>query len=264
MQAAAGPVASRVSARARGHLRSSLGKLRRVAHNYFDVAIALGVLAWRTGQRACKRVRMSGTKIIIFAKAPQPGLAKTRLIPALGAERAAALARRMLEMTLVHALDARVGSVELWVTPAISDSAWHGIPIPDSVEISAQGEGDLGARLAHATQRGLKLNAAVMLIGSDCPELDSTALRRAAKIVRHFDAVMHPTADGGYALLGLRRFHPRLFSDIAWSTSTVAHKTIQHVVALQWSLHVAAMFNDIDEPADLRNLPVEWLSLVAP
>lgn len=207
---------------------------------------------------------MSATRIIIFAKAPQPGLAKTRLIPALGPERAAALAQRMLAMTLVHALDARVGPVELWVTPAISDSAWHDIPIPDSVEISAQGEGDLGARLARATQSGLELNAAVLLIGADCPELDSTALRQAAQILQRVDVVMHPTADGGYALLGLRRFHARLFSDIVWSTSTVAHRTIQHVDALQWSLHVAATLNDIDEPADLRRLPAEWFSLVAP
>jgi glycosyltransferase A (GT-A) superfamily protein (DUF2064 family) len=70
---------------------------------------------------------------------------------------------------------------------------------------------------------------------------------------------MHPTADGGYALLGLRRFHPRLFNDIPWSTSSVAHRTIQQVDALKWSLHVAATFNDVDEPADLRRLPVEWL-----
>jgi uncharacterized protein len=207
---------------------------------------------------------MSGTKIIVFAKAPQPGLTKTRLIPALGAEGAAALARRMLELTLLQALEARVGPVELWVTPAISDSAWHGIPIPDGVQISPQGEGDLGARLARATQRGLELSAAVMLIGSDCPELDSTSLRRAAQMLRRFDAVIHPTADGGYALLGLRRFDPRLFSDIAWSTSTVAHRTIQQIYALQWALHVAATVNDVDEPADLRRLPVEWLSLIAP
>jgi uncharacterized protein len=207
---------------------------------------------------------MSGTKIIIFAKAPQPGLAKTRLIPTLGAERAAALARRMLEMTLMHALDAGVGPVGLCVTPAISDSAWLDIPIPDGVEISAQGEGDLGARLARATQSGLEFNAAVMLIGSDCPELKSAALRQAAQILRSVDAVMYPTTDGGYALLGLRRFDPLVFSDIAWSTSTVAHRTSQHLDALQWSLHVGGTFNDIDEPADLRWLPVEWLSLVAP
>jgi hypothetical protein len=203
---------------------------------------------------------MSETRIIIFAKAPQPGLAKTRLIPALGAERAAALARRMLDTTLERALGAQVGPVELRVTPAISDSAWRDIPIPDGVEISAQGEGDLGARLARATQSGLERNAAVMLIGCDCPELDSTALRQAAQTLQGVDAVMHPTTDGGYALLGLRRFHPRLFSDIPWSTSSVAHRTIQQVNALQWSLHVAAMLNDIDEPADLRRLPVEWLS----
>jgi rSAM/selenodomain-associated transferase 1 len=203
---------------------------------------------------------MSETRIIIFAKAPQPGLAKTRLIPALGAERAAALARRMFETTLERALGAQVGPVELRVTPELSDAAWRDIPIPDGVEITPQGEGDLGARLARAAQRGLELNAAVMLIGCDCPELDSTALRQAAQTLRGIDAVMHPTADGGYALLGLRRFHPGLFSDIPWSTSSVAHRTIQQVDALQWSLHVAALFNDIDEPADLRHLPVEWLS----
>lgn len=203
---------------------------------------------------------MSGTRVIIFAKAPQPGLVKTRLIPALGAERAARLARRMLEATLRNAVRAHVGPVELRVTPAISDPAWHGIPIPGGVEISAQGEGDLGARLARATQSGLELDATVMLIGSDCPELDSITLQQAAQTLRRVDAVVHPTADGGYALLGLRRFHPQLFSDIPWSTSTVAHRTIQQLDSLQWSLHVAAVLNDIDEPADLRHLPVGWLS----
>jgi rSAM/selenodomain-associated transferase 1 len=203
---------------------------------------------------------MSETRIILFAKAPQPGLAKTRLIPALGAERAAALARRMLETTLKRALGAQVGPVELRVTPAISDSSWRDIPIPDGVEISAQGEGDLGARLARATQSGLELTPAVMLIGCDCPDLDSTALRQAAQTLQGVDVVIHPTADGGYALLGLRRFHPRLFDDIPWSTNSVAHRTIQEVSVLQWSLHVAAMFNDIDEPADLGRLPAEWLS----
>jgi len=235
-----------------------------MANDYFDVAITLVILARCASQRACTHVRMSGTTIIVFAKAPQPGLAKTRLIPTLGAERAAALARRMLEMTLVQALDAKVGPVELWATPTISDPAWQSMPIPATVEIRDQPEGDLGVRLAYAARCGLERSAGVMLIGSDCPELDSAALREAAHALRHVDAVMHPTVDGGYALLGLRRFHPRLFSDIAWSTNTVAQETIQRVDSLQWSLHVAAIFNDIDEPADLRRLPVEWLSVFAP
>lgn len=202
---------------------------------------------------------MTETRIIIFAKAPQPGLAKTRLIPALGAEGAASLARRMLETTLQRALHARTGPVELRVTPVISDSAWSDFPIPQNVEIRFQGEGDLGARLALAAKSGLECNTAVMLIGCDCPQLDSTALREAAQILRGVDAVMHPTADGGYALLGLRRFDPRLFNDIPWSTNSVARGTVQRLGALQWSLHVAALFNDVDEPADLRCLPAEWL-----
>src|SRR5581483_6169714 len=167
-----------------------------------------------------------------FAKAPQPGLAKTRLIPALGAQGAAALARRMLDKTLQRALDAQTGPVELRVTPASSDSAWRDIPMPDGVEISAQGEGDLGGRLARATQNGLDVNTAVMLIGCDCPELDSMALREAARVLRGVDAVMHPTADGGYALLGLRRFDQRLFDDIPWSTSSVARRTVEQLDAL--------------------------------
>jgi uncharacterized protein len=203
---------------------------------------------------------MSGSRIVIFAKAPQPGFAKTRLIPALGADGAAALARRMLDATLQHACAARVGSVELCATPALSDPAWRGIPIPKEIEISAQGDGDLGVRLARAAARALQRGPSVLLIGTDCPDLDGGTLVDAARMLQEVEAVMHPVDDGGYALLGLRRFDARVFEDIAWSTGSVARTTLARLAELQWSVHLGRVLHDIDEPADLEHLPSTWAS----
>jgi uncharacterized protein len=119
------------------------------------------------------------------------------------------------------------------------------------MRITAQGEGDLGARLARAAKRTILLRENVLLIGTDCPELDRQRLRSAAEKLTSHEAVIHPTLDGGYALLGLRRFDPSLFENIAWSTGEVAAQTIARIEALGWSVHVADTFRDIDEPADL-------------
>ncbi|OGT29535.1 MAG: hypothetical protein A2W28_07145 [Gammaproteobacteria bacterium RBG_16_51_14] len=201
---------------------------------------------------------MKDTRIIIFAKAPQPGFAKTRLIPALGAERAAKLARQMLFNTLREALDADIGPVELCVTPEINQAAWQGIHLPAGIEIFAQGEGDLGARMARASERALENAESILLIGTDCVELSSALLREAAQALHEHDATIHCAADGGYALLGLQRFSPFLFSDMPWSTDAVANTTIARIGQLGWSVHVGQMLHDVDEPQDLKYLPDQW------
>ncbi len=206
---------------------------------------------------------MPRIRTIIFAKAPRPGLAKTRLIPALGAEGAARLARRMLEYTLDNATAAALGPVELCMTPAPEAPEWRSNIAPVSVEVSVQGEGDLGARLARAAQRSIVAGDAVLLIGTDCPELTPTRLRAAAEALLRVGAVIHPTVDGGYALLGLTRTDPRLFADIAWSTNTVAAVTLARLDQLGWPVYVAAQLHDIDEPGDLIQLPAAWQATLA-
>ena len=210
---------------------------------------------------------MSALRIIVFAKAPRPGLAKTRLIPALGAAGAAALAARMLAHTLDQALASGVGEVELCAAPAPWDATWDGIELPDGIARTAQGEGDLGERMARAARRAIEAieaieageaGAGVLLIGTDCPALDAACLRRAASALRAADAVIAPTADGGYALLGLRRFDASLFADIAWSTPTVAAATLARLHALGWSCTRLPLLHDIDEPVDLVHLPPGW------
>lgn len=200
-------------------------------------------------------------RIVIFVKAPLPGFAKTRLIPTLGAQGAADLARRMLAHTLSKALAAGVGAVELCVTPSAADSAWQTLALSDAVQWSDQGEGDLGERMARATQRVLDAGESVLLIGTDCPQLSHEHLRQAAAALRSTDATLFPTFDGGYALLGLNRFHPSLFTGIAWSTSTVAFETLCRLEQLGWSVQNNPMLRDIDEPADLKWLPKTWLEI---
>ena len=200
---------------------------------------------------------MTSARIIIFAKAPQPGFAKTRLIPALGAEGAAKLAQQMLSHTLSEALAADIGTVELCSTPKIDDIAWQGISLPLGIEITDQGEGDLGARLARAAERAIENAGLVLLIGTDCVEMSAALLREAAQSLHEHDAVIHCTADGGYALLGLKRYSAVLFSDMPWSTDAVASTTIARIRQLGWSLYVGQLLHDVDTPQDLKYVPTK-------
>lgn len=202
---------------------------------------------------------MSPVRIVIFAKAPLPGLAKTRLIPALGEAGAARLAERMLRHTVREALAADIGEVELCVTPEPGAQQWLLLRDPAwPVAWQAQGDGDLGERLARATRRGVADGRAVLLIGTDCPALTADRLREAATQLRSNDAVIIPSADGGYVLLGLKHFSPCVFQGIAWSTDSVAFETLCRIGVLQWSVAQLPMLRDIDEPADLVALPQDW------
>lgn len=195
---------------------------------------------------------MRRTRVVIFAKAPVPGRAKTRLIPALGEIGAARLAHRMLLATVAEAEAARLAIPELCTTPHPYDPEWRPFLPEAEIRYTDQGEGDLGERLARAARRVTLTGENILLIGTDCPALNRIRLRAAAEALASHDAAIHPALDGGYALLGLRRFDPSLFTGIGWSGPHVAADTIARVEALGWSLHVGETLRDIDEPADLE------------
>ena len=196
------------------------------------------------------------TRIIVFAKAPVAGFAKTRLIPALGAEGAAALAGRMLAHALTHALAANVGTVELCMSPAPDDAAWQGVTLQQTVQCSSQGEGNLGARMSRAIDRNLALQQGPVLVtGTDCPSLTAERMAEASRQLAHHDAVLIPAADGGYVLIGLQAPCPSLFTDMAWSTPLVAAETLRRMADLSLRVWQGPVLHDIDEPADLVHLP---------
>lgn len=198
------------------------------------------------------------TCIIIFAKFPAQGMAKTRLQPALGIEGAAQMARRLL----LHSIEQAVATgftVELCVSPAPTDPCWQALNLPDSLQWSAQADGDLGLRMLTASQQALARFEQVILIGTDCPSLTANRIQQAAQQLETKDSVMISAFDGGYVLFGFKQVAARLFSNIEWSTASVARITQQRLVELSWSVELLEPLPDIDEPEDLPYLPKGWL-----
>ncbi len=207
------------------------------------------------------------TAVIVFAKAPMPGLAKTRLAPALGPAGAAALADRMLHHALAQAVAADVGPVELCgasdavhpAHPALkAAAAGHG------ASLTAQGMGDLGQRMHRALARSLARCERALLIGTDAPALDAAVLREAASALQTHAAVFVPALDGGYALVGLRRADARWFADMRWSHDRVMAVTRERLRAASVCWAELLPVADIDEPADLVHLPPGWLDGLQP
>lgn len=204
------------------------------------------------------------TALIIMAKAPVPGLAKTRLIPILGAEGAATLAHKLLEHTIEVARQTTCFSyIELNVTPEINHPAFEPFrQVSRATEeqyklvITSQGNGDLGVRMKRAFKRTLGQFDAAVMIGTDAPSMTATHLDQAACDLKRHDAVFTPALDGGYTLVGLRQVVPEIFAGVPWSTADVMSVTRQRLASYGVRWHEYAPMADVDEPDDLRYVPV--------
>ncbi len=203
-------------------------------------------------------------RVVVFAKVPVAGRAKTRLIPAVGREGSARLASELLCHTVCEALSSQLGTVELCVTPVIDHPAWPKFITSEAILWTQQVAGDLGTRMCATIQRVVKERSDVLLMGTDCPQLNANLLQRLAAKLDNFDAVMVPVNDGGYALIGIsKRVSLKtintLFEDIPWSTPQVAEMTRQRIHDAGLQLWESETLNDIDEPEDLRYLPAAFI-----
>ena len=198
--------------------------------------------------------------IIVFAKAPVAGFAKTRLARVIGDEAAAALASRMLSETMAQAVAAAVGPVEICCAPDTSHAQFSIEQARHNVALTAQGDGDLGARMSRAFERALSGYHSAIIIGTDAPDLQAKHLQEAAKALTTHDAVFAPAHDGGYVMVGLSRAMPSLFEGVAWSTSAVMAQTREKLLSLNASCFELPAFFDIDEASDLQHLPAGWLA----
>ncbi|MDP2640597.1 MAG: TIGR04282 family arsenosugar biosynthesis glycosyltransferase [Betaproteobacteria bacterium] len=184
---------------------------------------------------------------MIFAKAPTPGRVKTRLTPALGESGAAELQRQLIERTLRTAVAAGLGTIELWCAPGPDDPFFAACAERHGVGLQAQGEGDLGMRMARALEFALAAGSPALLIGCDCPALTAAYLREAAAaLAGGNDAVLGPAEDGGYVLIGLARSPlAQLFEDIAWGTASVMQETRTRLARGNWRWHELALLWDV-------------------
>jgi uncharacterized protein len=188
--------------------------------------------------------------IAILAKAPLPGLVKTRLVPALGPEGAARLQSALVVRTVETACRARTGPVTLWTSLKPDHELFTALASQFDLRLARQDDGDLGARMLAAIGGGPTL-----VIGNDCPALTPDHLREAAAALREGDdAVIIPAEDGGYVLIGLREPQPALFSAMRWSVPTVLAETRGRLARCGLRARELARLWDVDEPDDLSRL----------
>ena len=191
--------------------------------------------------------------LIVFAKAPIAGRSKTRLIPALGEEGAAALQNLLIEHTIENLLCPTKWRTQLCVTErhSVFDSlcAEHGITH------TIQRGKDLGARMFHALTDAHKHYDRVVLVGTDCPSLRQQHIVKAFQQLQDgADYVIAPAFDGGYVLIGSVVDIAAMFELIAWGGETVLSQTLKQAARHNVNVKLLETLQDIDRPQDLLSL----------
>jgi uncharacterized protein len=196
--------------------------------------------------------------LVVMTKAPLPGESKTRLVPPLTFEEAAALARALLIDQLDHVTS--FNGAELFVAFAPQNAAafFHALVPSGFCCFSQEGE-DLGQRMSHAFRhlftRGFE---SILLMGSDLPPIPLQTFDTAyALLSAGPDIVLGPAEDGGYYLVGMRRLVVDIFEGIHWSRADVLDRTLEKIERAGLSYELLPLWHDIDKPEDLVRLYTE-------
>ena len=208
------------------------------------------------------RPATSSCAIAIMAKASAPGLTKTRLVPPLTFDEAAALNTAFLQDIADNVL--RAGN-DIGITgyvafaPRGSEDFFRSI-LPPAVGLIDAGLPTFGDCLLHTIEYLLaRGHQSAVVLNSDSPTLPTALLIETAEALARPGerAVLGPSSDGGYYLLGIKTVHRRLFEDIAWSTERVAEQTRQRAREINLDVHTLPVWYDVDDAAGLRRLRSE-------
>ena len=189
--------------------------------------------------------------LLVFVKWPEPGFAKTRLIPALGPEAAAAVSRLLAEAA-IGATRPRAGEYDrlLCFAPANAEAQMRQWLPGESVW--PQPDGDLGHRMAAAFREAFARGATrVALVGTDIPWITADVVARSFEGLGTADVVLGPAQDGGYYLVALSRPRPELFAGIEWSTPEVLTATRERAAALGLRTRLVDTMADVDGILDI-------------
>ena len=189
----------------------------------------------------------------VVAKAPVPGMVKTRLIPHFTPEEAADLYRCFLQDRIQEISNLEGIDLAIAFTPADAEAAFVSFA-RNGFRLFAQRGRNLGERLHNIFLEKLAGGYdAVSIVDSDTPDLPGSMVKQSfhALISEGADAILGPCEDGGYYLVGMRRPHPELFQDIPWSTATVLTITLERAATLGIRTKLLSGWNDLDTLEDL-------------
>lgn len=189
------------------------------------------------------------TALIIFVRHPELGKVKTRLAKVIGDKKALSVYNLLLGHTRQVTIPLNCRKFVYYTDQVVEHDIWT---FPGFTKRQQFGE-DLGARMSNAFkelfEQGFKR---VMIIGSDCYQLQTAVLEQAISALGNSEVVVGPTFDGGYYLIGSNRYIPALFTGKAWSTDQVTDQTMATVNQLKLTYALLNKLHDVDEAADLE------------
>lgn len=194
-----------------------------------------------------------GSRILVqqFAREPVAGKAKTRMQPYLDAEAACRLHEALVLWTAQKLTRALPGKVEMWVGGSVEHPLFGRCESEMGMVLRRQQGADLGERMYYALRDGLERADKVVLVGSDCPQLDANYLQQAFAALDNADVVLGPALDGGYVLIGCRNITREVFVGVEWGSAEVYAQTIALLAASGLGCQSLAALADIDRPSDL-------------
>lgn len=196
----------------------------------------------------------AGGALVVFAREPRIGEVKTRLAAGLGEAAAADVYTRLLSRTLSVVEASEISNTYLFAASADQISYFQDRLCASLWSVRPQCSGEIGERMLDAFETLLRNYSFVVLIGSDVADFQVTDISRAFTIMQQASnsAVLGPSADGGYWLIGLRRVHALLFTDMRWSTSTVSALTAERMTKLGFEVTTLSLRHDVDKIQDLK------------
>lgn len=189
--------------------------------------------------------------LVVLTRAPERGTAKTRLIPALGVEATYRLARAFVADTLALAA---AGPWRGLVACTAAEAERELRRFAPAARFIGQADGDLGARIDGALRAALVQSRAAVLIGSDTPDLPRELIVDAFAALESADIALGPASDGGFTLIGVRRWWPGLFDSVEWSTDTVCARTLANAERLGCRVALVDEWADVDDVRSLAEL----------
>lgn len=183
--------------------------------------------------------------LLLFAKYPEPGKVKTRLAAALGAEKAALFYKEMVEEVVkkTRPANGEYRPILCYDPPDRRDdfAKWLDLPL-----LKPQEGADLGEKMKNALAESLREAGKVLVIGTDCVDIDRPLVIEAFGKLDDADIVLGPVKDGGYYLIGCKKIYPEVFTAIDWSTERVLTQTLERARALKLRVSLLPELEDID------------------
>ena len=185
--------------------------------------------------------------IQVFSKNLVPGAVKTRLMPVLRGNGAYELQKIMLER-LLNEVTKLNNPAEIWTDSVVA----HPLIIESGFPHKIQRGKDLGERMLHAIENGLRKAKKVILVGSDLPPLDRFYIDEAYKALDAYDVVFGPTEDGGFGLIATKIVFSDMFNRVNWRSDSVLSDILRNLSGRSVGFHCLPFIWDVDTPNDLE------------